>query len=350
MGRQQMSNLAIPGAAVQESYVAVCNGLFYFNVNNSLYSYDGTPVAPTLVGSNHYPAQLLICYDNKLIGKRRYYDDIYMYDGDTSKLLAVGFENNPPIYGLLGSKNELFVYNNLLYFCGGSSALGLFPERELIVADTLGHAANLEVNPSLNQPPFDQRASNPSGFVEFQGKLYFCAADSTYWHMWTLTCDNFIDTNLNYNSFNNRLTAAQISSTSFPTTYQWVRCDSGYASTAGATNKYFDLTFNGSYAVIMNRFGCIDTSMCFSMNTFGLDEEDENPILVFPNPTNGDIQINASGSIKKVTMYSSLGESIVELFPDIKNPMIAMPEQSGIYYLRIEDENGSIFTKKVVRL
>jgi len=347
MGLQQLSNLTINGATALNNYVTICNGLFYFNDGFDLYSYDGTPTAPSFVGYTYYPIKGLMCYDKKLFGQGFTSSGFFMYDGDTSKFLASGFDALEA-YGQYGTQPlQFFEFNNLIYFCGDAPTSVGFFERDLIVADTLGHAYRLDIFP-YTFPYGDD--SNPMSFIEFQGRPYFFAIDSASgWQIHTLTCNNFIDTTLIYIDLMNRLQSPQVSSSIFPTTYQWVRCDSGYAPIAGATNEFYDMNSNGSYAVIINRFGCIDTSMCFTMNSFGLDEVDSSPVSVFPNPTNGGIQINALAIIKKLTITSSHGKLLVELFPNINNPAIAMPEPCGVYYLRLEDENGAILTKKVIK-
>ena len=73
--------------------------------------------------------------------------------------------------------------------------------------------------------------------------------------------------------------------------YQWIDCDENLPI-SGQTNSSFTSVQSGNYAVIVNQNGCIDTSWCYSLNLVLSKEEliAEN-FRVFPNPTNGKLQI-----------------------------------------------------------
>jgi hypothetical protein len=75
-------------------------------------------------------------------------------------------------------------------------------------------------------------------------------------------------------------------------TYQWVDCDNGNASIAGATGQQFTASANGNYAVIVTNGSCTDTSDCVSISTIGIDELGETAFSIFPNPTKGEFTVD----------------------------------------------------------
>ncbi|MEM6725940.1 MAG: T9SS type A sorting domain-containing protein, partial [Bacteroidota bacterium] len=75
-------------------------------------------------------------------------------------------------------------------------------------------------------------------------------------------------------------------------TYQWIDC-SDNSEIAGATDQEFIPTATGTYAVVVNNNGCIDTSACVLVDIttsilVGLESE----LIVYPNPIQENGQLN----------------------------------------------------------
>ncbi len=68
-------------------------------------------------------------------------------------------------------------------------------------------------------------------------------------------------------------------------TYQWIKCDSGKSIIPGATQASFNPTSTGSYAVILSKNGCTDTSNCNVVTGIKTESPQMLPALsIFPNP------------------------------------------------------------------
>lgn len=54
--------------------------------------------------------------------------------------------------------------------------------------------------------------------------------------------------------------------------YQWVNCDDMYAPFVGDTNEFYQSSYDGNIAVIIEMQGCIDTSFCYDICSWGIEE------------------------------------------------------------------------------
>lgn len=66
--------------------------------------------------------------------------------------------------------------------------------------------------------------------------------------------------------------------------YQWVDCADDFNWIDGEINRKFTPYEDGSYAVIVTKNGCTDTSDCYSVNYMGLENELGFSVQVYPNP------------------------------------------------------------------
>ena len=71
-------------------------------------------------------------------------------------------------------------------------------------------------------------------------------------------------------------------------------------------------------------------------------------INVYPNPTKDLINIRAANGIKKVLIFDQLGKAVKTNQTDL-NQLDISDFSDGIYFLKITDNNGTVFTKKIVK-
>jgi len=81
----------------------------------------------------------------------------------------------------------------------------------------------------------------------------------------------------------------------------------------------------------------------------GLDDENlkAESINLFPNPTSGSITISSETDFTSITIYSILGEKLLEVDPDKRS--WEMPKHKGIYFINLLDDQGNRITKKIVK-
>jgi len=131
-------------------------------------------------------------------------------------------------------------------------------------------------------------------------------------------------------------------------TYQWLNCDSNFMAISGATNQSYTATTNGSYAVVVSKNGCTDTSACQMINNVGIANVGFGNISIYPNPTNGLFTIDM-GSYSEAVNYTvtSIDGRIVTKKSNVTDNKISIDlgnERKGIYLLKLHnDKSSSVF-------
>lgn len=130
--------------------------------------------------------------------------------------------------------------------------------------------------------------------------------------------------------------------------YQWIVCTT-LSNIDGATEQTYEAEANGLYAVIITDGDCSDTSVCYTINSVGINENEANLTLsIYPNPTNGIITLSNPTPINgNISIINSLGKIIQTQNINGTTAMINLNnEAKGIYYIKVSSENG-VSTKKI---
>lgn len=67
----------------------------------------------------------------------------------------------------------------------------------------------------------------------------------------------------------------------------------------------------------------------------------------YPNPTSGKVNLTFEKPLQSIEVYNLQGQKVQEINP--KNRSWELPQQSGLYLIRIQDEEGRIHTEKVIK-
>jgi hypothetical protein len=132
-------------------------------------------------------------------------------------------------------------------------------------------------------------------------------------------------------------------------TYQWIDCKKENQALPGATGISYTATSIGTYAVIVNLNGCLDTSVCVPVTTIGIDELTKAiPFTVFPNPSSGTITVRSING-GEFTIINELGQVIQTLQLNGSTNYTATIENlsTGIYVIMgLKDQR--VITQKIV--
>jgi predicted outer membrane repeat protein len=135
-------------------------------------------------------------------------------------------------------------------------------------------------------------------------------------------------------------------------TYQWLDCDNGNSPISGATNQVFTPTVAGNYACEITNGTCSVTTACLT-NTLGILENSfGNSIVVYPNPTTGNIRVEL-GDLKtatRVKLINALGQVVMtKSFGAADEIQLNIEESSGLYILEVQSEDGKIARIVVIK-
>ena len=187
-------------------------------------------------------------------------------------------------------------------------------------------------------------------------------------HIWTASgtytdilpnamgCDSVITVNLTIIQVDISVIATQqkLTANAGSATFQWLDCDNAFGIIGGATSSVFQPIANGNYAVEVTQNNCIDTSICFPITTIGIEElNDHNKFVVYPNPSNGELQIraNLSNANHSLEIYSLEGKKVFDRnlsIEECKGKTISLSNlKDGVYLIQLKSESD-IYTSRLV--
>lgn len=169
-------------------------------------------------------------------------------------------------------------------------------------------------------------------------------------------CDSIFAINLTITRINNSVTTTSgntLNASETGARYQWLDCNNGFSKITNDTNRIFNPTINGSYAVEITKNGCVDTSACIPVIGVGLaDVNFKDLISVSNNPTKGLFWLNNNtNQIVNSSLY------------DLNGKLVILPQNSGnkgqkfnltdfpegIYILNVRGEKGEMVNFKIIK-
>jgi hypothetical protein len=153
-------------------------------------------------------------------------------------------------------------------------------------------------------------------------------------------CDSILVIDVTILQVDNTVTqnGLELTATATGADYQWFNCGTG-VNVFGAVDQTFIPIYNGSYGVVVFQNGCYDTSICFTVNSADLLDEEMANIKIYPNPSSGIFNLEASELVgKDMKVFDLNGRLIEEIKIEKELTKIDLTEkQRGVYILRIED-------------
>ena len=209
------------------------------------------------------------------------------------------------------------------YICSGDSAL-IFGEYESISGDywdtlqtNIGCDSIIKQTLNVGQEYMFQLTDtvicqNDSIFIFnkwiSQGGIYYDSLSTTQ------GCDSIYFINVSHILIdtqvfisNNQLNAAY----AYADHYQWYNCNTNLAI-SGANSLSYQPVQNGSYKVVITSLGCVDSSLCHSINWVGINNANAFDIQLGPNPVISKLNITIPDhfSNSSIEIYSIEGQLI----------------------------------------
>ncbi len=158
-------------------------------------------------------------------------------------------------------------------------------------------------------------------------------------------CDSIVTLNLTINTVEtstSQINGINLSANAAGATYQWVDCNNSNAPIVGATNKTYTATANGSYAVIITKNGCTDTSACLIVTTVGLKyNQTISGVNMFPNPTQDVVTVridNMQSGQHVLELLDAAGRLLSTQVMNDHSTVVSLKNyESGVYLIRISN-------------
>ncbi|GEM_PF-5074939 len=179
------------------------------------------------------------------------------------------------------------------------------------------------------------------------GQTYYTNTTETFQTSTSEGCDSTMTLYLTVNPLVNAFisdSSSILTATPGMASYQWFSCDtSGLNQLSGATSSTYPVTANGDYAVMVENNGCADTSECFSINYLGVEDQLWSQVSIYPNPTNGSVQIDLGQHAgAEIRVFNSIGQVIA---PPVSirrtGEWLEIPGDAGIYIVEVNTEGRS---------
>lgn len=166
-------------------------------------------------------------------------------------------------------------------------------------------------------------------------------------------CDSTVVLNLTVDQVNNgisQLGPVFTATDSTAAAYQWVNC-AGFTPIAGANSRNFTASANGQYAVIVtNSRGCSDTSVCLSIATIGIAEQElARNARVYPNPGK-ELQVEIRGEMDvQLEIRSITGQLISSAKLSPGEHQLHTDKLGAAVYILYFSRNGIHYTSRWVK-
>ncbi|MDL2262023.1 T9SS type A sorting domain-containing protein [Bacteroidales bacterium OttesenSCG-928-I21] len=161
----------------------------------------------------------------------------------------------------------------------------------------------------------------------------------------SMGCDSIISIDLTIVSIDTTVTISEneLAANFVSAEYQWLDCNNAYAEIMGETEQSFSPSVSGSYAVRITQDDCVDTSFCHNITIVSTGEIKfaNTEITVYPNPTNGKLNIDLGNKNQNViiTIYDVFGKEIKKIiFKNEQFILLDLNISQGIYFISVETE------------
>ena len=124
--------------------------------------------------------------------------------------------------------------------------------------------------------------------------------------------------------------------------YQWIDCDDSNLPINGETNQIFAPQSSGSYAVEIIIDNCTITTECVNVTITNINDfAIANKFSIVPNPTNGNLNVNAASPLlNAVVQIKSIGGQIVAEQNNISGSSFVFDlanHVNGLYFIEVTD-------------
>ena len=221
------------------------------------------------------------------------------------------------------------------------------------VLNSAGCDSFINLHLTILYPDTTELYETSCGPFEFYGNTLTASGDYLLNVPNSSVCDSVFDLHLTVHTIDtsvmkngNSLTANEADAI-----YQWIDCGNGNTPVPGATTQSYSSDTIGSFAVVITKNGCTDTSTCKTIGYIGIDQVNvSSNIRVFPNPAKDRLCISLDERFLngEVEVFNAFGQKL--LYQDLftKETSISLSSlPKGMYLLRISLHNRILHSQKI---
>ncbi|MFN3917972.1 MAG: SBBP repeat-containing protein [Flavobacteriales bacterium] len=244
--------------------------------------------------------------------------------------------NQPTVSSITEVACDSYTLNGQTY-----SATGIYTQ---VITNTAGCDSTITLDLTINHSTTNTLTEVACTSYTLNGQTYTNSGMYTQTLQNTAGCDSTItlDLTINTNTINLNVTVSGVTLTADQNgaLYQWFDCTSQTIITSETAQSFMPLA-NGSYAVIINFSGCIDTTDCVDVTTVGLSTLNTiNTVKLYPNPAQEILNISSNVSLAntQIRIINSMGQ-LVSIYENTYGNTISLEISSlkaGVYYIEIE--------------
>ncbi len=166
-------------------------------------------------------------------------------------------------------------------------------------------------------------------------------------------CDSTVTLTLSVNLVDTAvsLSGTILTANASAASYQWIDCNNANAPIAGQTGQNFTPTSSGSYAVIITKDACSDTSACINVTGVGIDGIPAMTMKIYPNPNMGEftLDLESTSSDKAlIRVRNMLGQEVMTKQVAPGRHLINLEHiEKGIFLLSVEI-SGQTWNRRIV--
>jgi hypothetical protein len=185
----------------------------------------------------------------------------------------------------------------------------------------------------------------------WNGTTYASSGTKTFTTTNSKGCDSIATLHLTINNINLTVTANSniLTADDATATYQWIDCNNNDLPINGEINQSFTAIRNGSYAVVVTKGACMDTSVVQSVTLTGINQATNSiGIVVYPNPTSDAVNVHFGERYAVVTLMEVSGKEL-ETISAMNSVKFNLSELTlGVYVIKVQaGEQSTVY--RVVR-
>ena len=90
--------------------------------------------------------------------------------------------------------------------------------------------------------------------------------------------------------------------------YQWVDCANGFEWISNAVDSVYTIDVSGTFAVIVENQGCVDTSDCQVVSVVGVDNKTTADFALYPNPAQDYLYLKTARTVSQIQLRTITGQ------------------------------------------